>query len=264
MNFPLRNIPERTAQPRRHGLTMVIDKGLSLGEARNLLSVAAPHVDMVKLAYGTPLLTPGLAEKIEWYQRHGVTVFLGGIVFEAYLVRNQFDDYLQLLKDFQLTCAEVSDGSITVPHAEKCGYIEKLSAIATVLSEVGSKDKDREQVTPPYRWIQLLQAELEAGASYIIAEGRESGTYGIYRDSSEVREGLVQEILTKIPAEKIIWEAPLKDQQLFFIQTVGANVNLGNIEARDVIPLEAMRVGLRSDTFYQYLDQERGNLSRKS
>ena len=259
MNFPLKKIPYRSTRPRNNGLTMVIDKGLSLGEARNLLSAALPHVDMVKLAYGTPLLTPELQEKIRLYRSHEVTVFLGGIVFEAYVARNQFNDYVSLMQHFGIGCAEVSDGSIDIAHAEKCAYIEKLRKYGTVLSEVGSKDKDREKVTPPYRWIEILKTELNAGASYIIGEGRESGTYGIYRDSSEVREGLVQEILTQIPPEKIIWEAPLKDQQLYFIKTVGANVNLGNIDPHDVLPLEAMRVGLRGDTFHHFLnDDEQG------
>src|ERR1700694_2818916 len=144
---------------------------------------------------------------------------------------------------------EVSDGSIQITHAEKCGYIEKLCRYGTVLSEVGSKDKDREHITPPYRWIELMKEELSAGASYIIGESRETGTEGIYRDSGEAREGLVQEILTRIPGEKIIWEAPLKDQQLYFIQTAGANVNLGNIAPHEVIALETMRIGFGGGSF---------------
>ncbi|GAB4091662.1 phosphosulfolactate synthase [Flaviaesturariibacter terrae] len=256
MNFPLRQIPARTARPRTNGLTMVIDKGLSLAEAKNLLSAASPHIDMVKLAYGTPLLTKDLEEKIRFYQDQQVTVFLGGIVFEAYVIRNEFSKYLSLLLHYGLSCSEVSDGSIDISHAEKCRYIEQLSKHGLVLSEVGSKDKDREKVTPPYRWIEILKTELGAGAGYIIAEGRESGTYGIYRDSGEVREGLVQEILTQVPPEKIIWEAPLKDQQLHFIKTIGANANLGNIDPHDVLPLEAMRIGLRGDTFHLFLEKE--------
>jgi phosphosulfolactate synthase len=126
-----------------------------------------------------------------------------------------------------------------------------------VLSEVGSKDKDREHITPPYQWIKLMQTELEAGASYIVAEAREAGTVGLYRNSGEVREGLVQEILTKVPAEKIIWEAPQKDQQLYFLTLIGANANLGNIAPAEVIALEAMRVGLRGDTFHLFLKDVR-------
>lgn len=255
MNFHLTQIPERTTKPRTHGLTMVNDKGLSVSEARNLVSGANPYVDWVKLAFGTPLVTTGLKEKIRIFHDAGIPVYFGGLLFEAFVIRNQFNDFLSLLKEYDITTIEVSDGSIDIPHVEKCGYIEKLSKQATVLSEVGSKDKDREHITPPYQWIKLMKAELEAGASYIVAEARETGNVGLYRDSGEVREGLVQEILTKIPAEKILWEAPRKDQQLYFLQLIGANANLGNIHPAEVIALEAMRVGLRGDTFDLYLKQ---------
>jgi phosphosulfolactate synthase len=151
---------------------------------------------------------------------------------------------------------EVSDGSINITHAEKCGYIEKLTKYGVVMGEIGSKDKDREHITPPYKWIELMRAELSAGATYVIAEAREAGNVGIYRGSGEVREGLVQEILTQIPSEKIIWEAPQKSQQLYFIELLGCNVNLGNISPAEVIPLEAMRIGLRGDTFSLFLDKK--------
>jgi phosphosulfolactate synthase len=256
MNFHLKQIPERTVRPRSSGLTMINDKGLSIAEAMNLVSGAAPHVDLVKLAFGTALFSGGLKEKIAVLQDAGIPVYFGGLLFEAYVVRNQFDDYLDLLKEYQISYIEVSDGSIDITHAEKCGYIEKLSKYGTVLSEVGSKDKDREHITPPYQWIRLMQAELGAGAAYIVAEARETGTVGLYRNSGEVREGLVQEILTKVPAEKILWEAPQKDQQLYFLTLIGANANLGNINPAEVIALEAMRVGLRGDTFDLYLDKK--------
>jgi phosphosulfolactate synthase len=234
---------------------MINDKGLSVAEARNLVSGASPYVDLVKLAFGTPLVTAGLHEKIKVFQEADIPVFFGGLLFEAYVVRNQFNDYIDLLKEYDISMIEVSDGSIDITHAEKCSYIEKLSKYGVVLSEIGSKDKDREHITPPYQWIKLMQAELAAGSSYIVAEARETGTVGIYRNSGEVREGLVQEILTKVPAEKILWEAPQKDQQLYFLQLVGANANLGNITPSEVIALEAMRVGLRGDTFDLYLNK---------
>jgi phosphosulfolactate synthase len=234
---------------------MINDKGLSVMEARNLVSGAAPHVDLVKLAFGTPILSGGLQEKIRIFQDAGIPVYFGGLLFEAYVVRNQFDDYLGLLKEYNISYIEVSDGSIDIPHTEKCKYIEQLSRYGTVLSEVGSKDKDREHVTPPYQWIKLMQAELGAGAEYIVAEARETGTVGLYRNSGEVREGLVQEILTKVPAEKILWEAPQKDQQLYFLTLIGANANLGNISPTEVIALEAMRIGLRGDTFDLFRDK---------
>lgn len=254
MNFNLSSIPERTKQPRDFGLTMVMDKGLSLNEVSNFLSVAQPHVDIVKLGFGTSYVTPNLREKIEIYRKANMPVYFGGTLFEAFLIRNQFDDYVALLQDFGITHMEVSDGSITIPHAEKCGYIEKLTKYGTVLSEVGSKDATN--IMAPYQWIELMRAELEAGASYVIAEAREAGNVGIYRDSGEVRQGLVQEILTQIPQEKIIWEAPQKGQQLYFLKLLGCNVNLGNIAPSEVIPLESMRIGLRGDTFNLYLKKE--------
>ncbi len=211
---------------------MVNDKGLSVMEARQLVSGAGPHVDLVKLAFGTALFSGGLHEKIKIFQDAGIPVYFGGLLFEAYVVRNQFNDYIDLLKEYNIAYIEVSDGSIDIPHAEKCGYIEKLSKYGVVLSEVGSKDKDREHITPPYQWIKLMQSELNAGAAYIVAESREAGTVGLYRNSGEVREGLVQEILTKVPAEKILWEAPQKDQQLYFLTLIGANANLRQYQPR--------------------------------
>ena len=252
-NFTLTQLPERTPKPRINGLTMVMDKGLSLGEAKNFLSVSEGHTDIVKLGFGTSYVTPNLREKIELYQAHNIPVYFGGTLFEAYIIRNQFDDYIAMCKDYNINMIEVSDGSIEIPHTEKCGYIEKISKFATVLSEVGSKDA--EHIIPPYKWIELMNAELNAGSTYVIAEAREAGNVGIYRGSGEVREGLVQEILTKIPAEKILWEAPQKAQQLYFLELIGCNVNLGNIAPTEVIPLEAMRIGLRGDTFHLYLNK---------
>ena len=254
MNFNLTQIPFRTPQPRTSGLTMVMDKGLSIREVHDFMSVCGPHTDIVKLGFGTSFVTPNLREKIEAYQSYNVPIYFGGTLFEAFLIRNQFDDYIAICEDYGIGYVEVSDGSISIPHAEKCGYIEKLTKHATVLSEVGSKDAAH--IIPPYKWIELMRAELEAGSSYVIAEAREAGTVGIYRGTGEVREGLVQEILTQIPEEKIIWEAPQKAQQLYFLELIGCNVNLGNIAPNEVIPLEAMRIGLRGDTFDLYLDKK--------
>lgn len=251
MNFNLTQIPERTQQPRTSGLTMVMDKGLSINEVHDFVSVTRPHVDIVKLGFGTSFVTPNLREKIEVYHSYNIPIYFGGTLFEAFLIRNQVEDYIAVCKDYGIKYVEVSDGSVSIPHAEKCGYIEKLTQHATVLSEVGSKDAAH--IIPPYKWIELMRAELEAGSSYVIAEAREAGNVGIYRGSGEVREGLVQEILTQIPEEKIIWEAPQKAQQLYFLELIGCNVNLGNIAPNEVIPLEAMRIGLRGDTFDLYL-----------
>ncbi len=255
MNFNLTQIPERHLKPRSHGITMVMDKGLSVAEAENFCSVAKPHVDIVKLGFGTSFVTPNLREKLDVYASYNIPVYFGGTLFEAFLIRNQFNDYISVCQEYGVQFMEVSDGSINIPHAEKCGYIEKLTKYGKVLSEVGSKDAAH--IIPPYKWIELMRAELSAGSSYVIAEARESGNVGIYRGSGEVREGLVQEILTQIPEEQIIWEAPQKSQQLYFIELIGCNVNLGNIAPTEVLPLEAMRVGLRGDTFHLFLKKEK-------
>jgi len=253
MNFKLNDIPDRTQKPRKNGITMVMDKGMGLDGVKDFLSVSAPYVDIVKLGFGTSMVTDHLREKIEIYKQHNIPVYLGGTLFEAFLIRNQFDDYVNVIKEYDLKHVEVSDGSIIIPHLEKCGYIEKLAKNVTVLSEVGSKDATH--IMAPYKWIELMKAELEAGATYVIAEAREAGNVGIYRGSGEVREGLVQEILTQIPAERIMWEAPQKAQQVYFLELLGANVNLGNIAPAEVIALESTRIGLRGDTFYLFLNE---------
>ena len=169
---------------------MVMDKGMGLDDVRNFLSVAAPYVDIAKLGFGTAAVTNNLHEKIEIYKSFNVPVYFGGTLFEAFLIRNQFDDYVSVVKEHGLEFVEVSDGSINITHAEKCGYIEKMSKYVRVLSEVGSKDATH--IIPPYKWIALMKAELEAGSELVIADAREAGNVGIYRGSGEVREGLVQ------------------------------------------------------------------------
>ncbi|HLR37581.1 MAG TPA: phosphosulfolactate synthase [Chitinophagaceae bacterium] len=253
MNFNLTQIPDRTKKPRKEGLTMVMDKGLSIPDVENFLSIAGPYVDIVKLGFGTSVVTPGLKEKLAVYRKNNIPVYFGGTLFEAFVIRNQVEDYIKVLQEYDVDFVEVSDGSISIPHDEKCRYIKQLSEYVTVLSEVGSKDVT--DIMPPYKWVELMNSELDAGASYVIAEARESGTVGIYRDSGEVRQGLVQEILTQVPGEKILWEAPKKEQQNYFLKLVGCNVNLGNIAPAEVIPLEAMRAGLRSESFHLFLDQ---------
>lgn len=232
---------------------MVMDKGLGIHETENFLSVCSEHVDIVKLGFGTAYVTQNLDQKLKLYKDANIKVYFGGTLFEAFIVRNQFDDYLKMLERYGLEYAEISDGSIEMPHDVKLEYINKLSKYVTVLSEVGSKDV--EKIIPPYQWIELMKSELKAGAWKVIAEAREAGNVGVYRSSGEVREGLVQEILTKIPEEKIIWEAPQKAQQTYFIKLVGANVSLGNIAPNEVIPLETLRLGLRSDTFTFFLNK---------
>jgi phosphosulfolactate synthase len=250
-NFNLSSLPTRTAKPRNYGLTMVMDKGLSIRQAEDFLSVASDYADIIKLGFGTSVITPNLKEKIDLYQQHNIPVYFGGTLFEAYVIRNQFDDYRRLLDIYNLTHCEVSDGSIELEREEKCDYIRNLAKDFTVMSEVGSKDA--EKIIPPYKWIAQMSEELEAGSWKVIAEARESGTVGIFRNSGEVRSGLVEEILTKIPQEKILWEAPNKGQQVWFLSLYGSNISLGNIAPNDVIPLETLRLGLRGDSFHFWL-----------
>lgn len=251
MNFHLNNIPVRSSKPRQKGITMVMDKGLSIRQVEDFLSINEPHTDLVKLGWATSYVTPDLDNKLDVYRQANVPFYFGGTLFEAFVVRNQFDDYRRMLDKYKMEYAEVSDGSIDIAHDDKCEYIRKLSEQVTVISEVGSKDE--EKIIAPYLWIELMKAEMDAGSWKVIAEARESGSVGIYRESGEVRQGLIDEILTQIPYENIIFEAPIKAQQVWFIKLLGADVNLGNIAPAEVIPLETIRLGLRGDTFSHFL-----------
>jgi phosphosulfolactate synthase len=254
MNYNLSQVPERTSKPRDAGFTMVMDKGLSIRGVEDMLETGGTYIDIVKLGWATSYVTPNLKEKLAVYKSANIPVYFGGTLFEAFVIRNQLDDYLKVLEQYDLEYAEVSDGSIELDHDLKCSYIERLAKHVTVLSEVGSKDAAK--IIPPYRWIEQMQTELDAGAWKVIGEAREAGNVGLFRDSGEVRQGLVEEILTKIPFEKIIWEAPQKAQQVWFIKLCGTNVNLGNIAPHEVIPLETIRLGLRGDTFSHFLGNE--------
>lgn len=254
MNFKLPHIPARTKKPREEGLTMVMDKGFSLRQSEDLIDSAGHLVDIVKLGFGTSLVMNRLKEKIALYQKAEMKVYLGGTLFEAFIARGQFREYRRLVDDLGLTTAEVSDGSINLPHKEKCTYISTLAKDMTVLSEVGSKESGI--LISPAKWVRMMQTELDAGSWKVIAEARESGTVGIYRPSGHAHTTLVNRILAKVPAKDIIWETPIKSQQVWFIKQIGANVNLGNIPAEEVIPLETLRLGLRGDTFFQYLPKE--------
>ena len=250
-DFNLKNIPDRPSKPRESGLSMVMDKGLSCRQAEDFLEVAADKTDIIKLGFGTSTVTPSLTRKLEIYQEANIPVYFGGTLFEAYVIRNQFDDYKRLLNKYNITHAEVSDGSMEISEDQKCEYISSLAKDFTVLSEVGSKDA--EKIIPPYKWIAMMKAEIAAGAWKVIAEARESGTVGIFRNSGEIRSGLIEEILQHIPLDTILWEAPQKVQQVRFLTLYGHNVNLGNIAPHEIIPLETLRLGLRGDTFNHWL-----------
>lgn len=255
MNFPLSNIPDRTEKPRQAGLTMVMDKGLSLREAEDFLSVASPHTDVLKLGFGSAYVTPNVEKKINLFNEAGVPVYFGGTLLEAFIVRGEFKNYIKLLEKFKMKYAEISDGSITIPHELKCKYIKELSKVVTVISEVGSKEEGI--IIRPNMWIHMIETELEAGVWKVIAEARESGTVGIYRPNGKAHVMLINKITNRIPHDKIIWETPQKSQQVYFIKLFGANVNLGNIAPNEVIALESLRLGLRSDTFFQFVDPEK-------
>jgi phosphosulfolactate synthase len=232
---------------------MAMDKGLSVRETEDFVDSCSDFIDIVKLGWATSYVTKHLDRKLAIYREAGIPVYLGGTLFEAFIVRGQFEDYRRLLDKYDLNFAEVSDGSISLNHDTKCEYITELAKQVTVLSEVGSKDAAK--IIPPYKWIEQMQKELDAGAWKVIGEAREGGNVGLFRDSGEVRQGLVEEILTKIPEERIIWEAPIKSQQVWFIKLIGANVNLGNISPSEIIPLETIRLGLRGDTFDHFLGE---------
>lgn len=252
-NYTLTQLPERPVKPRDSGFTMVMDKGLSCREVEDFIEVAGDYTDIVKLGWATSFVVPNLQRKLDIYKEAGIPTYFGGTLFEAFIARGQFDDFRKVLDKYKMEVTEVSDGSLEMVHDDKLEYIRTLSEQVTVLSEVGSKDEDK--IIPPYQWIKLMRAELEAGSWKVIGEAREGGNVGLFRSSGEVRSGLVQEILTEIPFEKIIWEAPQKAQQVFFIKQCGPNVNLGNIAPNEAIPLETIRLGLRSDTFDLFLDK---------
>lgn len=252
MMIELPNIPQRPEKPREKGLTMVMDKGISLNEAQMLIDSSEQFIDIVKFGFGTALVTKNIKEKIQLYKNHGIKVYLGGTLFEAFIARNMFSKYCDFIEELEIDTVEISDGSIKMNHNQKCEYINELAnKKMTVFSEVGYKSSTK--ILAPSKWIKLMEKEIEAGSWKVIAEARESGNVGLYRSGGEVRSDLIEEILTKIPKDKILWEAPKKQQQVFFIKLLGANVNLGNIGTHDVIPLECLRLGLRGDTFFNFI-----------
>jgi phosphosulfolactate synthase len=249
----LSHIPERPSKPRNEGLTMVMDKGLSLREAQDFAEVGGEYVDFVKLGFGTSVITPDVDRKIRAYHEAGITVYLGGTLFEAFIIRGLFREYVTLLKEYGIRMVEISDGSYEFEHHEKLEYIRELSKDFTVISEVGSKKKNI--IYTPEQWVEMMESELAAGSVKVIAEARESGTIGIYNDDGSVNIELIKTISRKIGFHNVLWEAPLKQQQAWFITNFGANVNLGNIAPNEIIALESLRLGLRSDTFFSFLPE---------
>lgn len=240
-------LPERSVKPREQGITHVLDRGLSVAEVDGMVEVAGSSIDIVKLGWGTAVATGNLDRKLERYREHGIPVVLGGTLTEVAISQDRLERLIAWVHELGLEHFEISDGTIALEHERKLELIERLAREFTVLSEVGSKD-DTGAITPPYQWVEQMRSELEAGAWKVIAEGREAGTAGIFRPTGEVREGLIGEIVHGIEPAEIMFDAPSKHQQVWFLQRFGSEVNLSNIAADDVLALETLRLGLRSDT----------------
>jgi phosphosulfolactate synthase len=240
------SLPARPSKPREKGIAHVIDKGLTLAGVEGLLDSCADLIDIVKLGWGTSYVTRNLRDKLALYESAGVPVVLGGTFWEVCFVQQKLDDWRRWVDELGLRHVEVSDGTISIPHETKLEHIDTLSQEFVVLSEVGSKDL--QTVIAPFRWVELIEAELRAGAWKVITEARETGTAGIFRGDGEVRMGLIDEIVHAVDPDRLLFEAPQKAQQVWFIQKFGPNVNLGNIPPDEVIPLETLRLGLRADT----------------
>ena len=244
-------VPARSPKPRTQGLTHVIDKGLNLREIEGLFDTAGEYVDVVKLGWGTSYVTGNLEKKIALYRSLDTPVVCGGTLFEAVISRGKLDDYRRWLLENRFSHVEVSDGTIDLPRERKLELISELAEDFVVMSEVGSKDS--EVVYAPYQWVEWMREDLEAGAWKVITEGREEGTAGIYRRDGDMRTGLIDEIVHGIEVGDIVFEAPTKASQAWFVRKFGPEVNLGNVPPEEVIPLETLRLGLRAETLKEIL-----------
>ena len=244
-------LPNRTIQPREIGLTMMMDKGLSTRQMEDFLSVSSSYTDLIKFGFGTSFVSKNIKEKVSLMKQVGIRPYLGGTMFELFYARNQIVDYFNMLNDLAIDTIEISDGSIILNHDEKCNLIYEYSKNYTVLSEVGSKEEGI--LISPAKWIKMMANELQAGSWKVIAEGRESGSVGIFRPNGKPHTMLINKIISKINPDQILWEAPSKKQQTWFVNLFNQNVNLGNIAPNDVLPLETLRQGLRGDTFFNFL-----------
>src|SRR3954469_19961975 len=245
------DVPTRPAKPRDEGLTHVIDKGLNLRDIEGMFDVAGAFVDIVKFGWGTSYVTNNLEKKIALYRHFETPVECGGTLFQAIYAKGKLDEFKGWLVEHRFAHVEISDGTIDIPRDEKLALITDFARDFTVLSEVGSKDSD--VVYAPYQWVEWIKEELEAGSWKVITEGREGGTAGIYRPTGEMRTGLVDEIVHEVEVGELIFEAPTKASQAWFVKQFGPNVNLGNIPPEEVIPLETLRLGLRGDTMKEML-----------
>lgn len=240
------HLPDRASKPRTRGITHLLDKGLPLAATEDLLAQVAHLIDIVKIGWGIGYVDPILARRITAYGEAGVPVCLGGTLTEIVALQDRVEPFREWALALGITHAEVSNGLQALTDDRKLGLIKELSADFVVLAETGSKDG--KYPTKPQEWVEEMARDLDAGAQFVVAEGRESGTVGLYHSDQAVHEEIVSEILTQIPQDRIIFEAPIKAQQTWFIETLGAEVNLGNIEPSSVLPLETLRLGLRADT----------------
>jgi phosphosulfolactate synthase len=237
--------------PAHEGFTHVIDKGLGPRAWEDVLETSGAFIDIVKLGWGTAYVTQNLARKLEVFRAAAKPVVIGGTFLEAVIAQDKVDEYKSWLHELGLQHVEVSDGVIELARERKLELIAELARDFTVLSEVGSKDAD--VVYAPYQWVEWIKEELAAGAWKVITEGREGGTAGIYRPTGEMRTGLVDEIVHEVPVADLLFEAPTKASQAWFIKHLGPSVNLGNIPPDEVIALETLRLGLRGDTLKEVL-----------
>lgn len=240
-------LPDRAwTKPRTKGLTHVLDKGLTIDAVRALVADCGSIIDLVKLGWCTSLVTNRLGEKIEIYRSNNVDVFFGGTLFEICYMQGKLAELIAWYKDLGLSCAEISNGSIPISLEEKARWIATFAKHFKVYSEVGNKDQAA--VVSPVKWKREIDSDFKAGVAYVLLEGRETGSAGMYRPNGEMRTGLIDEIVETIPVEKLIFEAPNKPSQAALIKMFGSDVNLANIPPDEVIALETLRLGLRSDT----------------
>jgi phosphosulfolactate synthase len=242
-------LPQRPAKPRTSGITMMVDGGLPTRYFRDVVESAAEYLDFVKFGWGTALVTKDLREKIAVLDDVGVNYYFGGTLLEKFLLQDRFDDFRELCQTFSCRYVEVSNGTIELSNTEKAGFIRKLCGEFQVISEVGFKDSGRSENLPPSLWIDYIDEDLDAGATLVTLEARESGRSGICRPNGELRFGLIEELLASgLRAEQLLFEAPSGELQNYFVTRVGPNVNLGNVAATALLGLETIRLGLRADT----------------
>jgi len=240
------DLPSRPPKPRERGITHVIDPGLSAREAEGLMESVEPFVDLIRLGWGTAYVSRELRRKLDVYRAHGVPTMLGGTLTELAWLQGRIDALRAWLEELGIDRVEVSSGVVPMPPEEKAELIRTLARDRTVYAEVG--EKDPRALMAPYRWVALIREALEAGATQVVCEGRADGSAGVFRPDGEVRTGLIDEIVHEIDLDRLIFEAPQRHQQIYFIERYGTAVNLGNIDPHDVISLATLRVGLRADT----------------